>query len=93
MVLDVAVRGVDFCIEVPAFIARGVLEEFHLPGFFLADGDEPAFLFPARSHRWLSLTGFIGPVPFDPAQHAGCVGIWSVKPQHPLSASFDGEGR
>ena len=92
MVLDVTVRVVDLRIEKPALIVHGILEQLQLPFFLHANGNKPALLFPTRAHRWLSLTGLESPVPFDPAQHVGTIGIWSVKPQHPFTLVTDGEG-
>jgi hypothetical protein len=41
----------------------------------------------------LSLTGLISPVPFDPAQHVGTIGIWSIEPQNPFPLVAGGKGR
>ena len=92
MILNILIHAVDPCIEKPAFAAIRIPEQLQLTDFLLFHGEKPApFLFLA--HRWLSLTGLISPVPFDPAQHAGCIGIGSVEPQHPLFPAAGREGR
>jgi len=93
VVLDIAVYIVNPCIEKPAFAALGILEKLQLPVLLFTHGNKPALFFPTRAHRWLSLTGLESPVPFDPAQHVGTIGIWSIEPQHPFPLVAGGKGR
>jgi hypothetical protein len=93
VILDIAIYIVNPCIEKPAFAALGIHEKLQLPFLLFLHGNKPALRIPLRAHRWLSLTGLISPVPFDPAQHAGTIGIWSIEPQNPFPLVAGGKGR